>query len=397
MLLSSMKIVSFCHVLQGPAATQYLGDMGAEVIKIEPLTGELGRRVAGNNYFPAGISGFYLCAFRNKRLLAVDLKSPEGLEIVLSLIDRADAIVENYRAGVMDRLGLAYEALRERKPDIIYARGTGWGASGPMLDRTSQDLIIQAHSGMMRATGAGRATPVGAAVVDQHAGALLAMGVAAAYAKKLKTGEGTLVESSLFGAGIDLQAEPLTVYLSNMPGDRIHERDPHLATWFHEAPYGVYQVADAEVAVSSNDLGVLAEALNSDVLRSLTKIDRYKERDKYAKAFADVLSKRTFAEVSKAFDTHRIWYSKVNSYDDLARDPQAEALGAFREIDVLGERVTVVNHPIRYDGQIPEIREMGIRIGQHTRAILGELGFSSERIDGLIERKVVGSPADQAR
>jgi crotonobetainyl-CoA:carnitine CoA-transferase CaiB-like acyl-CoA transferase len=141
-----MKVVSFCHVLQGPAATQYLGDMGADIIKVEPLAGELARRVAGNNYFPQAVSGFYLCAFRNKRLLAIDLKSPEGLEIVLSLIDRADVVLENYRAGVMDRLGLSYEALRKRKPAIIYARGTGWGASGPIVERTSQDLIVQAES-----------------------------------------------------------------------------------------------------------------------------------------------------------------------------------------------------------------------------------------------------------
>ena len=392
MLLGSMKVISFCHVLQGPAATQYLGDMGAEVIKIEPLAGELGRKVAGNNYFPKGVSGFYLCAFRNKRLLAVDLKSPEGLEIVLSLIDGADVVLENYRAGVMARLGLSYEALRKRKPDIIYARGTGWGVSGPIVDRTSQDLIIQARSGMMRATGVGRSTPVGAAVVDQHAGALLAMGVIAAYVKKLKTGEGTLVESSLFGAGIDLQMEPLTVYLSMVPGDRIHERDPHLATWFHEAPYGVYSTKDADVAVSSNDLGVLAEALDSDELRALTHIDRYRERDKYARAFAGVMATRTFAEVSKAFDAHKIWYSKVHTYDDLAVDPQAEALGAFRKIDVLGENVTVVNHPIRYNGETPDIRYAGLKPGEHTREILAELGYGNLEIEKLIERKIVGSP-----
>ena len=393
MLLGSMKVVSFCHVLQGPAATQYLGDMGADIIKVEPLAGELARRVAGNNYFPQGVSGFYLCAFRNKRLLAVDIKSPEGLDIVLSLIDRADVVLENYRAGVMDRLGLSYEALRKRKPDIIYARGTGWGASGPIVERTSQDLIVQARSGMMRATGTGKPTPVGAAVVDQHAGALLAMGVVAAYVKKLTTGEGTLVESSLFGAGIDLQAEPLTVYLSMMPGDRIHERDPHLATWFHEAPYGVYKTKDAYVAVSSNDLGVLAEALDSNELRALKSVDRYKQRDKYARAFADVMATRTYAEVSKAFDAHKIWYHKVHSYDDLAGDPQAKALGAFREIDVLGEKVTVVNHPIRYNGEVPGFRHMAIKPGEHTREILAELGYGNPEIDKLIERKVVGVPS----
>jgi crotonobetainyl-CoA:carnitine CoA-transferase CaiB-like acyl-CoA transferase len=113
MLLNSMKVVSFCHVLQGPSCTQYLGDMGAQITKIEPLDGERSRRWAGAE-MPGGVSGLYLCAFRNKRLFSVDLKSPEGREVVLSLIDKADVVVENFRAGVMDRLGLGYEHVKKK-------------------------------------------------------------------------------------------------------------------------------------------------------------------------------------------------------------------------------------------------------------------------------------------
>ena len=194
MLLNSMKVVSFCHVLQGPACTQYLGDMGAQVIKIEPIGGERARRWAGAE-LPGGVSGLYLCAFRNKRLISIDLKSDEGREIALSLIEKADVVVENFRDGVMARLGLSYEDVKKRKPDIIYASGTGWGSKGPMLARESQDLIIQARTGLMSATGHehGRSKSVGSAVIDQHAGALLAMGIVAAYVRKLTTGEGTRV------------------------------------------------------------------------------------------------------------------------------------------------------------------------------------------------------------
>src|SRR5215471_4827719 len=155
MLLNSMKVVSFCHVLQGPSCTQYLGDMGAQITKIEPLGGERSRRWAGAE-MPGGVSGLYLCAFRNKRLFSVDLKSAEGREVVLSLIDKADVVIENFRHGVMERLGLSYEDIRKRKPDIIYASGTGWGGKGPMLTRESQDLIIQARTGLASATGKGR-------------------------------------------------------------------------------------------------------------------------------------------------------------------------------------------------------------------------------------------------
>lgn len=127
MLLNQMKVVSFCHVLQGPACTQYLGDMGANIIKIEPLAGERSRRWAGADM--GGASGLYLSAFRNKRLFAVDLKSPEGREVVLSLVEKADVVVENFRHGVMERLGLGFEDLKKRNPEIIFASGTGWGAS----------------------------------------------------------------------------------------------------------------------------------------------------------------------------------------------------------------------------------------------------------------------------
>lgn len=395
MLLDSMKVVSFCHVLQGPACTQYLGDMGADVIKVEPLGGERARNWSGHNIYPGGLSGFYLSAARNKRALAVDLKSKEGIEIVHALVDRADVVVENFRAGVMDRLGLSYEALRKRKPDIIYASGTGWGRTGPMLARESQDLIIQARTGLMKATGTGRATPVGCAVVDQHGGALLAMAVAAAYAHKLKTGEGMQIESSLFGAGLDLQSEPLTVYMSGRPGTHLNERDPHLASWYHETPYGAYQLADREMAISSNDLNALAAALDSDELRALVNIDRFNspDRDTYAATLQRVIANRRYDDVAKAFDAHKIWYGPVFDYEDVANDPQAAAADVFREVDIRGERAVVVNHPIKYNGKTPEVRTLPVEVGQHTREILAELGVPEDRIDALIERKVIAAPA----
>jgi crotonobetainyl-CoA:carnitine CoA-transferase CaiB-like acyl-CoA transferase len=396
MLLNSMKVISFCHVLQGPACTQYLGDMGAQVTKVEPLGGERARRWAGADM--GGLSGLYICAFRNKRLFAVDMKSAEGREVVLSLIDKADVVVENFRAGVMDRLGLSYEEVRKRKPDIIYASGTGWGSKGPMLARESQDLIIQARTGMMSATGEklGHAKSVGSAIIDQHAGALLAMGIVAAYVRKLTTGEGTRVESSLFAAGFDLQTEPLTVYMSTRPGAQIMNRDSHLATWYHHPPYGVYACSDAEMVVSTNPLPILAEALDSPELRAIQDIDRYRERDRIARTFAEVLSKRKYAEVAAAFDRHNIWYGPVHDFDDVADDPQVAALGVFRPVKLKNRDVVLVNHPLRYDDRVPELRVTGLEIGEHTREILAEHGYTATQIDDLVRRKIVGAPPPPA-
>ena len=160
-MLGDMRVVSFCHYLQGPAATQYLADMGAEVVKIEPPEGAFERQWSGANTCVGGVSAFYLCANRNKRSIAIDLKHPGAHEVVTRLIERADVVVENFRPGVMDRLGLGYDQVRARKPDIIYASSTGFGSSGPDSAQPGQDLLVQARSGLHGATRppATRATP----------------------------------------------------------------------------------------------------------------------------------------------------------------------------------------------------------------------------------------------
>ena len=213
-MLVSMRVISFCHYLQGPAAAQYLADMGADVIKVEPTFGAYERHWSGANAFVDGISAFYLAANRNKRSLAVDLKHPDGKAVMLRLLEGADVVMENFRPGVMDRLGLGYEQVRAVNPDIIYASATGYGPSGPMVDRPGQDLLIQALSGLIAATGNERPTAIGFAAADQHGAALLAMGILGAYVRRLQTGQGTRIDANLLNAGLDLQTEPLTLYYS---------------------------------------------------------------------------------------------------------------------------------------------------------------------------------------
>ena len=394
-LLGNMRVVSFCHYLQGPAATQYLADMGAEVVKVEPPKGAFERHWSGANTYIGGVSAFYLCANRNKRLLAIDLKHPQAREVIYRLIERADVVVENFRPGVLERLGLGYEEVRARKPDIIYASSTGFGSSGPEATKPGQDLLIQARSGLIGVTGhpEDRPTPVGCAAADQHGGALLAMGIVSAYVKKLTTGTGTRVEASLFNAGIDLQAEPLTLYLSQQAPPEAFDRNRNLATWFHGAPYGVYRMADCFIAMSMNDLGELAEALDSERLRALADIDPYEGRERYAPVLAEELEGRRFVEVIEAFDAHAIWYARVQNYEDLKRDPQAIHNQVFREVPVGDQTATLVNHPLRYDGEVPELRHLAIEIGEDGRDILAELGYSPGETETLIDDKVIFAPS----
>ena len=381
--LQGMRVLSFCHYLQGPAAAQYLADMGADVVKVEPVKGAFERHWAGAEAFIGDVSVFFLCANRNKRSLAIDLKHENSKVILERLIKSADVVLENYRPGVMERLGLGYEAVKALNPAIIYASATGFGADGPLRDRPGQDLLVQARAGLIRSSGS-RPTATGFAVVDQHGAAVLAMGISAAYAARLQTGKGTRIEGSLFSAGIDLQAEALTLYYSSEQDSSVMQRGDNVGTWFHEAPYGVYELKDGFVAISLNPVLRIAEALDSDVLREVAEVNAYKQRDRVAAILADVLIERRFEEISEAFDAKGVWYERVNSYDDLLVDEQAIHNGSFSKLKLAGGEATLVNHPLKFDASVPAMRLRPPGLGEHTASILSDLGFDDSEIDRFV-------------
>jgi crotonobetainyl-CoA:carnitine CoA-transferase CaiB-like acyl-CoA transferase len=184
--------------------------------------------------------------------------------------------------------------------------------------------------------------------------------------------------------------------MTTRPGAEVLDRDEHLASWYHHAPYGVYRCKDAAMVVSSNPLPKLAEALDSDELRAMHDIDRYRHRDEVARAFAGVLAGRTYADVAEAFSKHDIWFGPVHDFDDVAEDPQVDALDVFRRTEVSGRPVVLVNHPNRYDDRVPPLRIKGVAVGEHTRTILAELGYGETEIDALFDRRVVGGPRTKA-
>lgn len=386
MLLQGIRIVSFCHFLQGPAAAQYLADLGADVIKVEPIGGAHERHWSGAGVFVDEISGFYLCANRNKRSIGIDLKSEAGREVASKLIATADVVMENFRPGVFARLGFDEERLASLNPRLILASASGFGSSGPMVARPGQDILIQAASGLVSATGAPSrgATAVGAAICDQHGGALMAMGILASLFKRQRDGAATRIESSLLNAGLDLQGEPLVNYFAgNIPSDRF-QRHENLATWFHEAPYGIYPAQDGDIAISLCTDEALAAALDSDELRALVGHDRYAERDRFASAVREATRTRTLADLAERFEAHGVWYGPVQTYDDLAKDPQIAHSRVFAEVEIRGRKIKLVNHPNRYDGKVPDIRFVALEVGEHTREIMDELGFSGAETDRFL-------------
>ena len=388
-MLEGMRIVSFCHWLQGPAALQYLADLGAEVVRIEPPQGGFERSWSGAGKFLAGVSTMYLAANRNVRSIAIDLKNPRGVDVAWKLIGRAHVVAENFRPGVLDRIGLGYEAVRARHPGIIYASASGYG-EGPLRDRPGQDLLLQARSGIMASTGeATTPTPIGNAAVDQHGATIFALGILAAYVRQQRTGKGCRVEASLYTAALDLVSEALTHYASGGHTPDIFVRDPHLANWYNEAPYGVYELADCRIAISLNPLSKLAAALNDADLAALAPLDPFVHRDRCAATLARALQGRTFAEVEAAFEPHGIWYERVRDFGEVVTDPQAAYANVFRRVPVRDTQATLVNHPVRYDGATPPLRHLSIDPGEDTREVLRESGYSEAEVEDLLAAKAI--------
>jgi crotonobetainyl-CoA:carnitine CoA-transferase CaiB-like acyl-CoA transferase len=317
--------------------------------------------------------------------------------VVLRLIDRSHILAENFRPATLDRLGLGYEVVRQRKPDIIYASSTGFGASGPYANRPGQDLIVQAMSGLVAIGGSGeKPAPAGCTVVDQHGAALFALAILAAYAKWLSTGEGTRIEATLFGAAIDLQMESIVAYMASSSGRAVLSRDDHLATWFHPAPYGIYRVKDCFVALSLNEVGDLAAALRSSAIAVLAEKNAFVHRDEIARAVAKELANWSYDDLAKAFDQKSIWYSRVDDYEAVMQNPQAQHNGHFFNVLINGQSATLVSHPMRYDGRVPSYKHIALAAGADSRMILEGAGFNTGEITGLIRDRVVFVPEEKA-
>jgi crotonobetainyl-CoA:carnitine CoA-transferase CaiB-like acyl-CoA transferase len=375
--LEGVRIAAFTQFLLGPAAVQYLADLGADVIKVEAPGGAWERHWAGADTFPGGVSAFFLLANRNLRSVILDLKSPRGQEAALRLIASADVVVENFRPGAMERLGLGYEAARRVRPDVIYASASGYGADSPSRDLPGQDLLVQAASGLGWLTGRRGQDPVsvGAPVVDQHGAALLAMGLLAALVHRGRTGEGQRIEVTMLQAALDLATEPV-VYRLN--GAAIERPEEAVADSFHAAPYGFYRTRDGHVAISMTPVARLRAALGDAEPRQ--DLDdpgvAFPERDRIRAALGPLVERHSTEEVVALLRSHGVWCAPVNSLGAALADPAVRHLRPVLEMDhPRAGRVRVLKHPISYSAGEPALRRLPPEAGQHTAEVLAELGL----------------------
>ncbi|MEE4166061.1 MAG: CaiB/BaiF CoA-transferase family protein [Desulfocapsaceae bacterium] len=390
-LLSGIQVVSFNHFLMGPLGIQILADMGADVICVEPLEGGFQRRFGGaKSYIDGDGSSFHL-AGRNKRNIALNLKHETGVEIARALIEKADVVTENFRPGVMERLGLGYDTLARLNPSLIYAAATGFGASGPGADRPGQDLLIQALSGlaMISGTRSGGPRAVGVSIADHHGAALYALGILGGLIRRQRSGRGCYVDVDLMSAAIDLQMESFVSYFNGNYRESLLSPE-QIGGWYNAAPYGIYAAKNGHLAISHCDLGVLADGLELPALKAYISADLFDRREEVAGLISEKLSTLDCRQVMKTLVSLKVWCAPVNDYDTVISDSQVQHNQNFiSTTSAKGTPMTLVNHPVRYDGQAAEVRIPPQPLGAQSAEILKELGWDETAIAGLVKANVI--------
>jgi crotonobetainyl-CoA:carnitine CoA-transferase CaiB-like acyl-CoA transferase len=394
-VLSGIRVLDCSIAMAGPFAAQRLGDLGADVVKVEPVTGEWQRHVAAGGARGNRVNVSFLSLNRNKRSLAVDLKSKDGKKVLLDLVKTADVFLQNYRPGVAKRLGVDYETLSRINPKLVYISMSGYGESGPYVNRPGQDLILQAMSGAMLSAGrTGEApTPAGQYLVDAVTAYTAFEGALAALFHRERTGEGQLVEVNMLDAITTIQMQELSVFTV---GGKKQERsaEPH-AHVFIRSPYGAFATSDGYIVLSFPSLRKLGEIIGEDSFLDMDdEVDSWTRRDEIFAKTRDKLTAKTSAEWLKLFEEAGIWAGPVYGYADLVSDPQIAHNGTFVEYEHPTEgRVKTPGFPIKFS-KTPSMVERGAPLaGQHTREVLQEAGYDAATIDRLEKAGVIASAA----
>ncbi len=368
--LEGLLVLDFSQFLAGPSAALRLADMGATVIKVErPQSGDLCRQLYISNLEIDGDSTLFHTINRNKRSFAADFKDEKDLKKVRQLIARADVMIENFRPGVMDRIGLDYETVRAINPGIVYGSVTGYGPRGPWVDLPGQDLLAQSRSGLVWLSGdAGQGpVPIGLALADILTGAHLVQGLLACLVRRSIAGEGGRVEVSLLESALDFQFEVLTTHLNDggKPPQRCAVNSAHA---YLAAPYGIYATTDGHLAVAMGAIDRLAKALGCTALEPYFDRSRwFIDRDAIKRILADHLLTMTTQHWIDCLLPIDYWCAPVMTWSELL------AHEGFRVLDMLqdvvrpsGVKVRMTRCPIRIDGERAGSDLAAPKVGEHN-------------------------------
>ena len=374
--LDGLLVIDFSQFLSGPSASLRLADMGARVIKIErPGSGDLCRQLYISNLCLDGDSTLFHSINRNKQSFAADLKNPAGLAQVRKLLTRADVMIQNFRPGVMEKIGLGYESVSALNPRIVYGEITGYGSRGPWRDKPGQDLLVQSLSGLPYLNGDAAQPPVpfGLAVADMMAGAHLVQGLLAALVRRGVTGLGGKVEVSLLESILDLQFEVLSTYLND--GGKAPQRSGvNNAHAYLGAPYGIYATADGYLALAMGSILHLGELLGCPALAAYTDpASLFDQRDEIKSILVHHLGQETTQHWLSILEPADIWCADVFTWDRLFAHEAFRALDMVQLVDSRpAAAMRTTRCPIRIDGEILTSPVAAPRIGEHNDIIAGE-------------------------
>lgn len=378
-LLEDILIIDFSQFLSGPSAALRLADMGAEVIKIEkPGTGDICRQLYVSDIVLEGDSTIFHAINRNKKSYAADLKNEHDLEKIKKLLAKADVLMHNFRPGVMERLGLGYEEVKKINSSIVYAEISGYGTEGAWKNLPGQDLLLQAVSGLtwLSSSNDKNPTPMGVAVVDILAGTHLAQGILASLYQRGISGEGALVQVSMFESSIDFQFEVLTCYYND--GKQLPKRSAvNGANAYIAAPYGIYTTANGYMALAMGNIVELATLLScSDLLVFSQSAEWFDKRDAIKTILANHLVTQSTQHWLSILEPADIWCAQVLEYKELIQEEAYQKLQM--EIVVKNSKglsVTTTRCPIRIDGNILSSEKGAPFLGEDNAAIDQRFGL----------------------
>jgi crotonobetainyl-CoA:carnitine CoA-transferase CaiB-like acyl-CoA transferase len=384
-VLSGYRVLDCSIAMAGPFAAQRLGDLGADVIKVEPTTGEWQRHASAGGAAGSRINVSFLSLNRNKRSVAIDLKSADGKEVLRKLVETADVFLQNYRPGVAARLGVDYETLSAINPSLVYVSISGYGEDGPYTNRPGQDLLLQAMSGAMRSSGRDGEPPVAAGqyLVDAVTASTAFEGVLAALLHRERTGEGQLVTVNMLDSITALQMQELSVFtVGHVPQQRSAEPHAHV---YIRAPYGTFRTKDSFLAIAFPPLPEFGRLIGEDSFLEMSSEEHgWSHRDELYRKTQARLETETTEHWMEVFEGTGVWAGPVYSYEDLVNDPQIAHNGTFVEYDHPTEgRVKTPGFPYKFSRTPPQVYRGAPLTGEHTREVLAESGFRDDEIDAL--------------